>query len=63
MKVSQFRKKYFENGSRPAINTVKKWVDNGEIYGEVIGGMYYVDPDKTTPVNPLVSKVLRNHVA
>jgi|TARA_R100000322_G_C5422352_1_gene186559 hypothetical protein len=60
MKVSVYRKKRFAEGSRPSVNTIKKWIDNGEIQGEIIGGMYYVDLDKIKPANHLVSKVLRN---
>lgn len=63
MKVSQYRREHFVEGSRPSVNTIKKWVDNGEIYGKVIGGMYYVDPDKIVPANPLVDKVLSRYAS
>lgn len=63
MKVSQYRREHFAEGSRPSVNTIKKWVDNGEVYGKVIGGMYYVDPDKIVTANPLVDKVLNRYAS
>lgn len=60
MKLSQYRRKYFAEGSRPALNTIKKWIDNGELHGKTIGGMYYVDPEAVEPANDLVLKVLSN---
>jgi len=60
MKISEFRVKTFTEQSRPTINTIKKWVDNGVISGKIFDGMYFVDIDKIQPVNDLVSKVLQN---
>ena len=66
IKVSVYRKKYFEPGSQPAINTIKKWIDSGKIAGKKIGSMYFVDPDKEqneiTPVNHLAAKVLQRSI-
>ena len=59
MRISEYREVMFTPASRPAINTIKKWVSNGDLAGKVIGGNYYVDPDKLIPVNDLVNKVLR----
>ncbi|PCJ32164.1 MAG: hypothetical protein COA90_04110 [Gammaproteobacteria bacterium] len=58
MKISEYRETEFTDKSKPSINTVKKWVKNGWVYGKVMGGIYYVDPEKTIPVNNLVNKVL-----
>lgn len=63
MKVSQYRRECFVEGSRPSVNTIKKWVDNGDVYGQIIGGIYYVDPDKIVSTNPLVDKVLNRNAA
>ncbi len=59
MKISEYRTKYFAEGSHPSLTTIRKWVDIGEVYGEVINGHYYVDPDKMAPnIKVLVDKVL-----
>ncbi|MGB0662828.1 MAG: DNA-binding protein [Pontibacterium sp.] len=60
MKVSAYRNKYFEEGSAPSRSTVRRWIDNGELPGEVIGGNYYVNVAKVeqTTGNPLVDQVL-----
>lgn len=60
MKVSQYREKHFVEGSRPSVNTIKRWIDDGELPGKTIGGMYYVEVDRVKPVNPMLLKVL-NH--
>lgn len=60
MKVSQYRKQCFVEGSQPSVNTIKRWIDDGELPGEIIGGMYYVEVDRVKPVNPMLLKVL-NH--
>lgn len=59
MKVSEFRRTYFTEGSIPDVKTIKKAIDNGELVGQTIGNMYYVDVDRLgTSNNPLVNKVL-----
>ena len=59
MKISEFREKAFTEQSRPSINTIKKWVNNGTICGKNYDGMYFVDISKINPVNNLVNKVLQ----
>ncbi len=39
MKISEYRVKTFTEESRPSINTIKKWVDNGVICGKNYDGM------------------------
>jgi len=59
IKASQFRARYFEKGSEPDIKTLKKWIDDGEIPGKVMGSIYYVDLDKMNKSdNPLVNRIL-----
>jgi hypothetical protein len=60
MKLSQYRQKHFVEGSRPTLRTLKRWIVDGEIEGEVIGSNYYVRVGEIKPVNHLVTKVLKN---
>jgi len=60
IKLSKYRNEQFAE-PRPAINTLKKWVDNGDIIGQKIGTMYFIDSDQNQqiePVNELVLKAL-----
>ena len=74
VRVSQWREHYFPAGSRPDKRTVRKAIDNQEIPGCKVGGIYYVDvfrfennlarrpadvQDDTHAANPnLIDKVL-----
>lgn len=58
MKISEYRRSTFTEQSRPAINTIKKWVDSGDIPGQIIGGNYFVVVGEVQPINDLVMKVL-----
>ena len=60
MTITQYQRSYFAEGSRPSRNTVKSRIENGDIYGEKIGGMWYVDPDRKVVKtnNELVLRVL-----
>jgi hypothetical protein len=59
IKATQFRTRYFEKGSEPDIKTVKRWIDEGDVPGEVMGATYYVDLNRWGgSKNPLVNKVL-----
>lgn len=42
MKISQFRREFFVEGSRPSINTLKKWCREGILDAKRLGDMYYV---------------------
>lgn len=60
IKLSKYRQEQFEH-PRPAINTLKKWIDNGDLKGKKIGTMYFVYSDQNEhiqPVNDLVLKAL-----
>ncbi len=43
IKARQWIIETFEEGSRPSINTVKKWHENGEIAGIMLGGTLYIE--------------------
>lgn len=59
IKATQFRTRYFEKGSEPDIKTLKKWIDDGDIPGKVMGSIYYVDLDRMSKSdNSLVNRVL-----
>lgn len=42
MALSEFRTSFFIGQRRPCVNTLKKWIDNEELPGEVIAGHYFV---------------------
>lgn len=45
MKISEYRM-MFTPSSRPDPRTVRRWVSDGQLYGEQRGGIMYVDPDR-----------------
>ncbi|SOB76129.1 hypothetical protein SAMN04488490_1805 [Marinobacter sp. LV10R510-11A] len=59
MKATQFRIRYFEKGSEPDMKTLKKLIEEGDLPGQKMGTIYYVDLDRIkVSSNPLVNKVL-----
>ena len=42
MEASEFRKLRYAGG-KPSLQQLKKWIEDGEVVGEVKGGMYFVD--------------------
>ncbi|WJR30605.1 hypothetical protein [Pseudomonas mosselii] len=42
MEVGEHRKLRYAGG-KPSLQQLKKWIDEGELAGEVRGGMYFVD--------------------
>ncbi|MBA1195772.1 hypothetical protein G7011_01425 [Pseudomonas plecoglossicida] len=42
MEVGEYRKLRYAGG-KPSLQQLKKWIDDGELVGEVRGGMYFVD--------------------
>lgn len=42
MLVSEYRETYFTEGSRPSVNTIKRWIREGELPGKRMGSLYYV---------------------
>lgn len=61
IKLSQYRKQYFVEGSEPSLRTLKRWIVSGEIKGEILNGHYYVTVDENGAVNPLI-EALEQHV-
>ncbi|WP_020682335.1 DNA-binding protein [Marinobacterium rhizophilum] len=60
MKASKYRENFFCDGSKPALSTIRRWIDNGDLPGERIGGVYYVNIGQlSTTGNPLVDSVLK----
>ena len=42
MEASEYRKLRYAGG-KPSLQQLKKWIEDGEVVGEVKGGMYSVD--------------------
>lgn len=42
MALSEFREKHYIGDRRPCVNTLKRWIDDGELAGERRGGRYFV---------------------
>ena len=42
MEVSEYRKLRYAGG-KPSVQQLKKWIQEGEVMGEIKGGMYFVD--------------------
>ncbi|GLH31679.1 hypothetical protein BR1R5_10650 [Pseudomonas sp. BR1R-5] len=42
MEVGEYRKLRYAGG-KPSLQQLKKWIEEGELAGEVRGGMYFVD--------------------
>jgi hypothetical protein len=62
MKISEYRKKFFAQGSAPCSKTIVKQIMNEEIYGEKQGGLWFVDPTRIVPKNDNIAKIL-SHAA
>lgn len=60
MEVSAYRAARFE-GSKPSVQQLKKWIDQGIVVGEVKDGMYFVDlsAELLGSDDPLLSEMLR----
>ncbi|WP_434606865.1 hypothetical protein J3P80_08660 [Pseudomonas sp. D2-30] len=42
MEVSEYRKLRYAGG-KPSVQQLKRWIEEGEVIGEIKGGMYFVD--------------------
>ncbi|MDP3978385.1 MAG: hypothetical protein Q8P85_10395 [Pseudomonas sp.] len=59
MEVGEYKKLRFAGG-KPSLQQLKRWIEEGEIVGEVKGGMYFVDlqAELTGSNDPLLAKML-----
>ncbi|MDF3868433.1 hypothetical protein P3W53_28515 [Pseudomonas denitrificans (nom. rej.)] len=42
MEASEYRKMRYAGG-KPSLQQLKRWIEEGEVVGEIKGGMYFVD--------------------
>lgn len=59
IEASEYRKLRYA-GRQPSVQQIKKWIDEGELQGEVRGGMYFVDLQAALleSSDPLLAKML-----
>lgn len=59
MEVGEYRKLRYAGG-KPSLQQLKKWFDDGELAGEVRGGMYFVDLQAAVigSTDPLLAQML-----
>ncbi len=59
MEVGEYRKLRYAGG-KPSLQQLKKWIDDGELAGEVRGGMYFVDLQAAVigSTDPLLAQML-----
>lgn len=59
IEASEYRKLRYA-GRKPSVQQIKKWIDEGELQGEVRGGMYFVDLQTALleSNDPLLAKML-----
>lgn len=60
MEVGEYRKLRYV-GNKPSLQQLKKWIEEGEIIGEITGGMYFVDVQAAVmgSNDPLLAKMLK----
>ncbi|MBC8980738.1 hypothetical protein CQ014_22200 [Pseudomonas lurida] len=60
MEVGEYRKLRYV-GNKPSLQQLKKWIEEGEIIGEITGGMYFVDVQAAImgSNDPLLAKMLK----
>lgn len=59
IEVGEYRKLRYAGG-KPSLQQLKKWIDEGELAGEVRGGMYFVDIQSAVigSYDPLLAQML-----
>ena len=59
MEASEYRKLRYAGG-KPSLQQLKRWIEEGEVVGEVKGGMYFVDVQAAVmgSDDPLLAKML-----
>jgi hypothetical protein len=60
MEAGEYRKLRYV-GKKPSLQQLKKWIDEGEVVGEVTGGMYFVDIQAAIlgSNDPLLAQILK----
>lgn len=43
MTPQQWAEKYFDEGNRPSVASLRRWLSDGKIPGRKVGGTWYVD--------------------
>lgn len=59
MEAGEYRKMRYAGG-KPSLQQLKKWIEEGEVVGEIKGGMYFVDLQAalTGSDDPLLAKMM-----
>lgn len=59
MEAGEYRKLRYAGG-KPSLQQLKKWIEEGEVAGEIRGGMYFVDIQAAIlgASDPLLAKML-----
>lgn len=59
MEAGEYRKLRYAGG-KPSLQQLKKWIEDGELAGEVRGGLYFVDLQAALlgSNDPLLAKML-----
>ncbi|MFR0690192.1 hypothetical protein ACLUTX_12405 [Enterobacterales bacterium AE_CKDN230030158-1A_HGKHYDSX7] len=59
MEAGEYRKLRYAGG-KPSLQQLKKWIEEGEVVGEIKGGMYFVDLQAalTGSEDPLLAKMM-----
>lgn len=59
MEASEYRKLRYA-GRKPSVQELKRWIAEGELQGEIRGGMYFVDVQAALlgSDDPLLAKML-----
>ncbi|VEF08465.1 Uncharacterised protein [Pseudomonas fluorescens] len=60
MEASEYRKLRYA-GNKPSLQQLKKWIEEGEVVGEITGGMYFVDIQAAVlgSNDPLLAQMLK----
>lgn len=59
MEAGEYRKLRYAGG-KPSLQQLKRWIEEGEVLGEIKGGMYFVDLQAalTGSDDPLLAKMM-----
>jgi hypothetical protein len=59
MEAGEYRKLRYAGG-KPSLQQLKKWIEDGEVVGEVKGGMYFVDVQAAVmgTTDPLLAQMM-----